>query len=774
MKKIICIILTAATVMSLAAFGVSAAEPFRDVKAGKWYHDAVLEAHELGLMNGVSETEFAPTKNLTRAQAVTLLANAVGADVTFKVENKRFTDVPVTSWCAAAVEWASGEGLVNGYSDGSFGPNKNITRQETAAIISRFLDYIGFTPARDTAAREHFTDEKKISSWAAADVELMKTYGIFKGDADGNFNPKSPISRAETATFMVRLIPAYREIADKLAPAGEKITFTFENAGETGGLASTLCSDSAVKAVLSGTEAAEALAPGARKAIDVAATFSLNGASVARTYPVYFVRRTGELPASMPTVDDLGAAYCDEATGLKVSKALPIGDENGVILGDGAVGAHGGHESKVLRTRYGVYVLYVTTIYPKPDGYTNASDVFNLIKITDDGCRVIMTGECPRAWGSCLPEVFAGEDGYIYVSVLANLYEKAWLNMYKIDEKTEKVVSEAPLVTDFKLTSANGHATHGYGYSMPIPDIENGKIYGLYTGGAIPGYQAWFIYDIATGKWDKDCRSIQTEYRLGYFMAYADGEGGFWFFGQRDVYGGEQEGYTSLREYLGVSDIVKRRDGYVFDAVYLYHVPDANEEVFETRTVYEPDYRHIFDMKHLTSPSITQINYTGASYYGLGGCTYRDFDRNLHIIYRRDEDKKVVHAIFDTNGDKIFEDYIEYTDPKFGDYTVGLTQGDDGTFYLLIWHVYRKEEQANLEIRSSSDGREFTVAVPTFKIDSTDGGKPGYETKMIITSPRNYSLMDGTVGILFYNDAKSTDANGNGQVKYYFVEVELP
>ena len=354
---------------------------------------------------------------------------------------------------------------------------------------------------------------------------LMKTYGIFKGDADGNFNPKSPISRAETATFMVRLIPAYREIADKLAPADEKITFTFENAGETGGLASTLCSDSAVKAVLSGTEAAEALAPGARKAIDVAATFSLNGASVARTYPVYFVRRTGELPASMPTVDDLGAAYCDEATGLKVSKALPIGDENGVILGDGAVGAHGGHESKVLRTRYGVYVLYVTTIYPKPDGYTNASDVFNLIKITDDGCRVIMTGECPRAWGSCLPEVFAGEDGYIYVSVLANLYEKAWLNMYKIDEKTEKVVSEAPLVTDFKLTSANGHATHGYGYSMPIPDIENGKIYGLYTGGAIPGYQAWFIYDIATGKWDKDCRSIQTEYRLGYFMAYADGEG---------------------------------------------------------------------------------------------------------------------------------------------------------------------------------------------------------------------------------------------------------
>ena len=107
-----------------------------DVPETAWYHDAVDYMMAKGLMGGVSATTFDPEGTLTRAQLVTVLYRIEGEP---EVDGKhQFTDVPSGKWYSDAICWAAQNGIVNGVSETEFAPEEPVTREQIAAILYRY------------------------------------------------------------------------------------------------------------------------------------------------------------------------------------------------------------------------------------------------------------------------------------------------------------------------------------------------------------------------------------------------------------------------------------------------------------------------------------------------------------------------------------------------------------------------------------------------------------------------------------------------------------
>ena len=110
--------------------------PFEDVLEGEWYYDDVTYVWEQGLMEGVSETAFGPAQAANRAMVVTLLYHMDGAEVF--PEESSFSDVPVGSWCHAPVEWALEKGITKGVTETEFAPVRNVVREQFVTFLHRY------------------------------------------------------------------------------------------------------------------------------------------------------------------------------------------------------------------------------------------------------------------------------------------------------------------------------------------------------------------------------------------------------------------------------------------------------------------------------------------------------------------------------------------------------------------------------------------------------------------------------------------------------------
>ena len=167
-----------------AVFGQGAL-PFVDVSVNAWYYETVKAAYEAGLMNGVTDTEFAPNATLTRAMIWTILARASGVD----------TEGGAT-WYAKAQEWV----VANGVSDGE-DPMGNVTREQLVTMLWRLngsevmTGYIG-----------NYIDTGDISEWANNAMLWAVQNGIIEGDENMALAPKADTTRAQAATFFVRYL----------------------------------------------------------------------------------------------------------------------------------------------------------------------------------------------------------------------------------------------------------------------------------------------------------------------------------------------------------------------------------------------------------------------------------------------------------------------------------------------------------------------------------------------------------------------------------------
>lgn len=210
MKKIVSMILAVAMCLSFMICFVSAESnrmSFKDVKAKNWFYSPVRAVWEEGIMQGTSESTFAPNEKMTRAQLVTILYRLAGAQGESYADSITFKDVKKNVWYSEPLGWAVQEGLVNGYWDNTFRPNAPVLRQELAKLFSAFIDYAGYEISGN-ALIDSFTDAATHPSWAKEYIEDLRVLGLIGGDRAGKFNPQSTATRAEVATIITRLLSA--------------------------------------------------------------------------------------------------------------------------------------------------------------------------------------------------------------------------------------------------------------------------------------------------------------------------------------------------------------------------------------------------------------------------------------------------------------------------------------------------------------------------------------------------------------------------------------
>ena len=169
---------------------------FSDVNPGDWFYDNVMDAAENGYISGMGDGTFNPTGATTRAQFASMIANAMGYEANPDAKSA-FPDVADDFWGKAAINFCVENGILSGYDDGTFQPNKAITRQEAASILRNAFE---LTETTD----ELFPDDSAIAGWAKESVYLVKAAELMKGDAGtGNFRPNSTITRAEAASILM-------------------------------------------------------------------------------------------------------------------------------------------------------------------------------------------------------------------------------------------------------------------------------------------------------------------------------------------------------------------------------------------------------------------------------------------------------------------------------------------------------------------------------------------------------------------------------------------
>lgn len=175
--------------------------PFTDVKENDWFYDSVKYAYENDLMKGISNTEFAPDSEVTRAMFVTVIYRMENEPQTGKCA---FTDVESGSYYESAVAWANENGIVSGISEDCFAPNEPITREQMAAIIYRYAEFKGYDIT--TSSNTSYTDNDNISYYAKDAVIWAAEKSVMTGNTDGSFAPKANTTRAQVASVFMRMV----------------------------------------------------------------------------------------------------------------------------------------------------------------------------------------------------------------------------------------------------------------------------------------------------------------------------------------------------------------------------------------------------------------------------------------------------------------------------------------------------------------------------------------------------------------------------------------
>ena len=177
--------------------------PFKDVHKNDWFYDSVKYVYINGMMKGVASDLFAPDGNITRAMFITVL---------YRIENEpdtecdnSFNDVEANSYYEKAVYWGRKNGIVKGITNTEYAPDLNITREQMAAMIYRYMTYKNM----DLSVGENtnilsYADCSNISDYAIPAMQYAIGSGIIKGMTDNTLEPQGISTRAQAATVFMR------------------------------------------------------------------------------------------------------------------------------------------------------------------------------------------------------------------------------------------------------------------------------------------------------------------------------------------------------------------------------------------------------------------------------------------------------------------------------------------------------------------------------------------------------------------------------------------
>ena len=189
-----------------SVYGVGYKNPapaFTDI-TGHWAADNILFAASRGLLSGTSDTTFSPDTGMTRGMFMTALGRLAGINPD-SYQTGKFTDVKADAYYAPYVNWAAQTGIVEGVTDTTFAPDTNINREQMAVIMKNYAAKLGYDLPQ-TLKAVTFADNTQISSWAKDAVKSMQQAGILAGKNENKFDPKGTATRAEVATVLRRFV----------------------------------------------------------------------------------------------------------------------------------------------------------------------------------------------------------------------------------------------------------------------------------------------------------------------------------------------------------------------------------------------------------------------------------------------------------------------------------------------------------------------------------------------------------------------------------------
>lgn len=179
---------------------------FTDINSHWSQSNVELLASKL-IVDGVTDKLFEPDRNITRAEFAALLVRSLGLQTVSG--STYFNDVTANEWFAGVVGAAAQAKLIDGYEDGTFRPNAQITREELAAMVVRALKYAGVEINIDAAKQaqllSNWSDAKQII-WGHAEIAAALEAGIVNGMTDTTLGTNQNATRAQSATMLKRFL----------------------------------------------------------------------------------------------------------------------------------------------------------------------------------------------------------------------------------------------------------------------------------------------------------------------------------------------------------------------------------------------------------------------------------------------------------------------------------------------------------------------------------------------------------------------------------------
>lgn len=174
-----------------------------DIPADAWYYEYVKFAIDTGIIDGITETEFRPDEDITRAAFITAVYRLENMPE-INTENK-FGDVADDAYYRDAVVWGSENGIINGVSDTEFEPDERITREQLATMIYRYVRFKGEPGLTGSGIGLDYIDADSISEYAYEPVLWCSMNEIIGGFDDGTVRPRGNTTRAQAAAILMRL-----------------------------------------------------------------------------------------------------------------------------------------------------------------------------------------------------------------------------------------------------------------------------------------------------------------------------------------------------------------------------------------------------------------------------------------------------------------------------------------------------------------------------------------------------------------------------------------
>jgi hypothetical protein len=172
---------------------------------GHWAQSDIQRMANKLIVNGTADGTFDPNRTVTRAEFVAMLVRALG--LAEKPQLSSYSDVgPNEVWYAGAIGAASAIGLIEGYADGSFRPDATVTREQVAVMLGRAVRYAGELPSQDASALERFADHAQVSEWAKGSAADLLATGMIEGVGKAAFAPQAFATRAQSTVLLNRML----------------------------------------------------------------------------------------------------------------------------------------------------------------------------------------------------------------------------------------------------------------------------------------------------------------------------------------------------------------------------------------------------------------------------------------------------------------------------------------------------------------------------------------------------------------------------------------